>query len=116
MDRIKKILLEAMEEYAIAGLNGMSYLMQNEAQDVFTVITLAKFQGKRFINTGLIVHIVDNTFIVIEEDINNKPLVDALVQAGIPRDKIILAYAGETVPEEADFGSAMSQPEEPITA
>lgn len=63
---------------------------------------MAKFQGKRFVNTGLLVHIVDNHLIVIEEDINNKPLVDALVQAGIPREKIILAYAGETVPEELD--------------
>ncbi|MBX3063608.1 MAG: hypothetical protein U0528_14555 [Anaerolineae bacterium] len=29
------------------------------------------------------------------------PLIDALVQAGIPRDKIILAFAGEPVPETA---------------
>jgi hypothetical protein len=29
----------------------------------------------------------------------NKKLVDALVQAGIPRQQIILAYAGESIPE-----------------
>jgi hypothetical protein len=39
--------------------------------------------------------------IVIEMDDSNKPLVDALLQAGIPRSKIILAYAGEPVPESA---------------
>ena len=39
--------------------------------------------------------------VVIERDQNDKPLVDALVQAGIPREKIILAYAGEPVPEAA---------------
>jgi hypothetical protein len=32
---------------------------------------------------------------------NNKPLIDALVQAGIPRAQIILAYAGENAPETA---------------
>lgn len=32
---------------------------------------------------------------------NNKPLVDALMQAGIPRAQIILGYAGEAVPESA---------------
>jgi hypothetical protein len=31
----------------------------------------------------------------------NKPLVDALVDAGVPRAQIILAYAGEAVPEGA---------------
>lgn len=31
---------------------------------------------------------------------HNKPLVEALVQAGIPREKIVLAYAGEPVPQE----------------
>jgi hypothetical protein len=50
------------------------------------------------VNTGLIVHCIDN-LIIVDRDINNKPLVDALVQAGVPRSQIILAYAGEPVPE-----------------
>ena len=37
--------------------------------------------------------------IVIERDVNDKPLVDALLQAGIPRKQIVLAYAGEPVNE-----------------
>ena len=39
--------------------------------------------------------------IIIDRDINNKPLIDALVQAGVPRTQIILAYMGEPVPESA---------------
>ena len=38
-------------------------------------------------------------YVIIERDQNDKLVVDALVQAGIPRDKVILAYAGEPVPE-----------------
>jgi XisI protein len=35
--------------------------------------------------------------IVIEEDTTDKPLLDALmVNGGIPREQIVLAYAGET--------------------
>ena len=34
---------------------------------------------------------------MIHTDINDKPLVDALVQAGFPRDRIVLAYIGETL-------------------
>ncbi len=30
-------------------------------------------------------------------------IVDALVQAGVPREQIILAYAGEQVPELANM-------------
>jgi hypothetical protein len=33
--------------------------------------------------------------------LNNKLVVDALMQAGISRKNIILAYAGEPVPEPA---------------
>jgi len=38
--------------------------------------------------------------IIIEEDTTDKPLVDALmVNAHVPREQIILAYAGEKLPE-----------------
>lgn len=36
---------------------------------------------------------------VIEEDLTDKPLVDRLVAAGIPRAKIICAYLGEPLPD-----------------
>ncbi len=39
-------------------------------------------------------------YVVIDEDTTDKPLVDALmINGGIAREKIILAYAGETLPE-----------------
>lgn len=39
--------------------------------------------------------------IVIEEETTDKPLVDALmVNAGIPRQQIVLAYAGEKIAAE----------------
>jgi hypothetical protein len=38
--------------------------------------------------------------IVIEEDTTDQPLYEALMaNAGVPREQIILAYAGETLPE-----------------
>lgn len=42
--------------------------------NVLTVIYFSEWQGKRIVNNGL---------------------VDALLQAGIPREQIVLAYAGE---------------------
>jgi hypothetical protein len=52
------------------------------------------------VDTGLVARVADGR-IVIERDINNKPLVAALVEAGIPRDRIVLAYEGESINEAA---------------
>ncbi|MHB8626077.1 MAG: hypothetical protein ACYDBJ_25340 [Aggregatilineales bacterium] len=57
---------------------------------VFTVVGIAKVRGERLIETGLMARSEGPT-IVIEYDQNNKPLVDALVQAGVPRKQIILS-------------------------
>jgi XisI protein len=44
---------------------------------------------------------IEGDFIIIEEDTTDRPLVKKLVAAGIPREKIILAYLDETIPEAA---------------
>jgi hypothetical protein len=36
--------------------------------------------------------------IIIDEDTTDRPLVDALISAGVPREKIVLLYAGEEAP------------------
>lgn len=40
--------------------------------------------------------------VVIDEDTTDRPLVEELMRSGIPREQIVLAYAGETLPEEDD--------------
>jgi hypothetical protein len=37
--------------------------------------------------------------VIIEEDTTDRPLVEALIRCGIPREHIILVYAGETLAE-----------------
>lgn len=47
----------------------------------------------------MMTRIVDE-WIIIEEDTSlNKHLFETLMARGIPRDQIILAYRGETLPE-----------------
>jgi hypothetical protein len=100
MDTLRDTLRRVVMGYAGKALNGHSYLTVSSDEQIFTVVALGTIQGKRFANTGLIVQLVGD-IIVIERDVNDKPLVDALVQAGVPREKVILAYAGEPVPETA---------------
>ncbi len=98
MDTLKDIVRREVGEYAGRMLNGISYLTVNKTEDVFVVVSIAKWKGEHIASSDMIVRLV-NDLVVIEQDNNNKPLVDALVQAGIPREKIILTYAGETLPE-----------------
>lgn len=96
MEQITNIK-QTIAEYAKPPVNGYAYFTESPDGKFFTVVDVYQSQGKRQTSTGLIVHLTQD-HIVIERDLNNKPLVEALVQNGIPRQHIILAYAGETVP------------------
>lgn len=100
MDTLRETLEQTMMGYTGRALNGQSYLTTNDDHTLFTVISFGAIQNRHIVNTGLVARIVDN-HIVIEHDANNKPLVDALLEAGIPREQIVLAYAGEKLEEAA---------------
>lgn len=92
------IIQSVMAEYAKKGVNSESYLTVNEQAQIYSVITFAQWQGKRHVNTTLVARIVDN-YVVIELDFNDDLLRDALIQAGVPDEQIILAYDGKHLPE-----------------
>lgn len=99
MDTLREIVQKAIQAYAVDGANFESHLTVSADGNLFTVVDLAlDNKGHRFIATSLVTRLLEHR-IVIEHDDNDKPLVDALLQAGIPREQIILAYAGEPVPE-----------------
>jgi hypothetical protein len=100
MATTQAILMEELEKYAGKAFNGQSYLDFNSDQTHFVITSVGYIRGQRVVNTAMIVQLV-NDMIVIDRDIFDKPLVDALEAAGIPRSQIILAYAGEPVPESA---------------
>jgi hypothetical protein len=100
MDTLKSVLEKTIEGYTGKGLNGYAYLINDPVRDVYTVISVGYINGQRIVDADLIVRLVDDK-IIIERDMNNKILLDALLQAGVPRSQIILAYAGEPVPEVA---------------
>jgi hypothetical protein len=101
MDKLKETLQQVMTGYAVRGLNCYSYLTANEDETLFSVITIARVRDERIAEADMIVRLLDDK-VIIEEDQNDRPLVDALVAAGIPRQQIILAYAGEAVPKAAE--------------
>jgi hypothetical protein len=98
MDKTKETVREVVSSYAGNALNGQTILTVSADETVFTIVGVGKFDGKRVVTVGLVVSLQEDR-VIIERDVNDKPLVDALVQAGIPRQQIVLAYAGEPVEE-----------------
>jgi hypothetical protein len=95
MDNMRNTVRTAMLGYARKGLNSHSYLTHNDDGTILAVITVPQGKDRPFMS--LLVRILPE-IIIIERDQNDKPLVDALIQAGIPREHIVLAYAGEPAP------------------
>jgi len=88
---LKQILMEEMQKYAGEGLNAYSYLMENEIENLYTIVDIANVRGKRIIGTVLVARLSDDK-IIIELDHNNKLLADALTARGVPEDQLVLAY------------------------
>ncbi len=93
MNSLKQIVREVVTGYAGKVLNGYSYLTHNDDDTVYTVVDVARLKQQHVSGVSLVVRIAGDK-VVIECDQNDKPLVDALTQAGVTRKDIILAYAG----------------------
>ncbi len=96
MENLREMVHSIVSSYAAEPLNGKSYLTMNDTEDVFAVITVAKDQKKHIADAGLIVRL-EGDFVIVEQDLNSKIVLEALLQAGIPREKIVLTYAGESL-------------------
>jgi hypothetical protein len=84
---------------------GNSYKAQTFAisdliRQIYAVVVVPDLPRPFPARVVVMAHIVGD-YIVIDEDTTDKPLVDALmINGSIPREQIILAYAGETIPEQ----------------
>jgi hypothetical protein len=100
MDTLRDTLQRIMEGYAGRALNGYSYLLLSPDCQVFAILSVGHVRDRHIVDTGLVARLQDNR-IIIERDVNDKPLLDALLQAGVPRSQIVLRYAGESIDHAA---------------
>jgi hypothetical protein len=98
MDTLRDSIRHEVQSYTGKGLNGYGYMIAGSDPVAWTVVSVGYIDGERIASADLIVRLIGSN-VVIERDDNDPPLVDSLVQAGISRSQIILAYAGEPVPE-----------------
>ena len=100
METLQHTLKAAMAGYAGPALNGESLLTASADGRVLTIVSIGPLAGETVVDIGLIARVVDER-VIIDGDANNKPLIDALLQAGVPRRQIVLVYAGETLTDAA---------------
>jgi hypothetical protein len=82
--------------YAVHAVGGEMVAIHNDDNSAFSVLFIGNTGDHDVINPVVMLRIA-NGLVIIDMDQTNKPLVDALTQAGVPREKIILAYAGESI-------------------
>ena len=86
------------DEYAGGGFNLTTYAVANENQDAFAVLIVDTSNPKH--ETDIVVFArIEGEYVIIEADNTDHPLEDVLVVMGIPREKIICAHWGESLPD-----------------
>ena len=66
------------------GLNDFAYFTANEAEQIYTIVDIARVRDKRLIGTVLVRQRLVNDQVIIELDRHDKLLVDALTARGVP--------------------------------
>lgn len=104
MDILKQTLREEVRKYASSGrgANILLFAILDDEQDIYAVNAVDYPNRQDVAGVVILARLVGN-MIVIEEDMTDKKLVEALEQRGILRDQIILAYEGEAIPDAEKF-------------
>jgi hypothetical protein len=88
---LKRILVEEMQKYTGEGYNDVAYLTVDDVSQVYAIIDMARGRDSRVVSAVLVARLVD-TQIIIDLDLHDKLLVDALKAQGVPETQITLAY------------------------
>lgn len=104
MDIVKRTLREEVKKYASGGrgANILLFAILDDEQNIYAVNAVDYPDRQDVAGVVILARLVGN-IIVIEEDMTDKKLVHALMQRGIPRDQIVLAYDGEAIPDAEKF-------------
>ena len=98
MATLTDILIQELDKYTGVGINAIAVPVYDLKRQHYAVAALDYPARDEPADMIILARIVDDK-IIIDEDTTDKKLVDALLQQGVARDRIILAYQGEPAPE-----------------
>jgi hypothetical protein len=101
LTELEAITRREVELYAGNTHEAKQYAVLDDPNQIYRVVVVPDKQNERPAWVAVMARIVDDTIIIDEDTSLDKPLVEALmVNGGVPRDKIVLAYRGEAVTTE----------------
>ncbi len=104
MDRVAELtelVRQQVADYAKGqDWRGRSYFLENAQENIYAVtfVPAPDHPQAPKLDVIILARVIGDR-VVIDEDITDRPLYRELMRAGIPREQIVLAYAGEQPPE-----------------
>jgi hypothetical protein len=99
MEALNELVKKAIiDDYAGGGFDLTTYALVNEDQDAIAVL-LVDTSVPRHEADIIVFARIEGEYIIIEANKTDRPLEDVLVANGIPREKIICAHWGESLPD-----------------
>ena len=99
MASLNDMVRDVVFSYASLGLNLRTYALSNEEQHVYAV-NVIDWPERHQPASVVVLARVEGDQVIIEEDLTDRPLVDALVNAGISREQIVLKYAEQATTDK----------------
>ncbi len=98
LTNLEAITRREVSRYQAQSFQSTLYALHDDEQKLYAVVSVPHLPRPWPSRIVVMAQVVDDQVVIIE-DSTDKPLYEALmVNGGIPRENITLAYAGETVP------------------
>jgi hypothetical protein len=94
MAQLAEVVKREVERYAAPSFNSQNFAALDDERKIYVVMSVMDITTPDRA-VPVVMARLNGDKVIIDADNTNKPLVDALMQAGIPREQIILAYEGE---------------------
>jgi hypothetical protein len=99
---LAEIVRREVQAYEVGGVGGRLIAVLDDSRQRYALLVIVDRTEPLPVWVTMLAEVVGE-YVLILEDRTDKPLVDALmVNGGISRDKIVLAYTGETLPAPTD--------------
>lgn len=97
LNALAQIVRNVVQDYSGLSIGSITYAVHDDEQQIYSVLIVPD-HPRRFKSRVMVMARVVGDTVVIDEDTTDRPLVSELVRAGIPREKIVLAYLPEGAP------------------
>ncbi len=97
VESLAEIVRREVMDYHGPALKATTYYFEDKENHRYTVVIVQDYPRKNSARVVVLAQVVGDT-VIVEEDITDRPLYEALMRNGISREKIVLTYAGEQAP------------------